>query len=82
MFTSGIPEERSLSNRWCCGCAEALGRFTDGPLPGGVAATRHAHGAGRAWYVGADLDADDLAALLAEPYAAAGLAPRDLPEDV
>ena len=62
--------------------AEELGRFTDGPLPGGVAATRHAHGAGRAWYVGADLDADDLAALFAEPYAAAGLAPRDLPEDV
>jgi len=62
--------------------AEARGRFADGPLPGGVGATHHAHGAGHAWYLAADLDVEDLAAVLAEPCAAAGLAPKDLPEDV
>ncbi|MFE5294429.1 beta-galactosidase [Isoptericola sp. NPDC056618] len=35
--------------------AEVLATYDDGPLAGSVAVARHAHGAGRAWYVGADL---------------------------
>ena len=52
------------------------------PLPGGVAATQHSYGAGTAWYLASDLDVEDLSALFSAPYSAAGLAPRDLPEDV
>jgi len=62
--------------------AEPVGTYVDGPVPGGVAATHHAHGEGHAWYVASDVDVEDLAAVLREPYAAAGLTVRDLPEDV
>lgn len=62
--------------------AEARGTYADGPVPGGTAATRNAHGAGHAWYVASDLDVTDLTAVFAEAYAAAGIVPRDLPEDV
>ncbi|MFI2105324.1 beta-galactosidase [Isoptericola sp. NPDC019693] len=38
--------------------AEVLATYDDGPLAGCVAVARHDHGAGRAWYVGADLAAE------------------------
>src|SRR5699024_5152128 len=74
------------SRIWCedlhLAGAEAVGTYVDGPLPGGAAATRHAHGEGTAWYLASDVDVEDLAAVLAAPYSAAGVTPRDLPQDV
>ena len=82
-----VLDGRPLRSRlWCEDLqlrgAEAIGSYADGPLPGGVAATQHSYGAGTAWYLASDLDVEDLSALFSAPYSAAGLAPRDLPEDV
>ncbi|MGW4808153.1 beta-galactosidase [Kitasatospora sp. NPDC004272] len=67
--------------------AETVWRYADDPAEGGPAAagpavTRHALGAGRAWYVSARLDADSLARVLRAVSADAGLAERRLPHDV
>lgn len=62
--------------------AEEIGSYAEGPLLHGTAATRHSYYAGTAWYVASDLDVQDLSVLFSEPYAAADLALRDLPEDV
>ncbi|ATG50202.1 beta-galactosidase [Brachybacterium vulturis] len=62
--------------------AEPIGSYADGPVSGGVAATQHTYGQGTAWYLASDLDVVDLSVLFSEPYCAAGLAPRELPEDV
>ncbi|MFD2026368.1 beta-galactosidase [Promicromonospora aerolata] len=55
--------------------AEPVGTYADGPKPGGAAITRHRHGAGTGWYVSTSLDVDALATVMADVYAAAGLAP-------
>ena len=62
--------------------AEVVASYVDGPLPGGVAITRHRHGAGHGWYLSTALDVDGLAPLLDLVYADAGVAPSGLPEDV
>lgn len=62
--------------------AEARGIHRDGPGAGGAAVTRHAHGAGTAWYLSTRLDAAGLATVFAEIYADAGLAPADAPSGV
>ncbi|MEU8794465.1 beta-galactosidase [Streptomyces sp. NPDC048643] len=54
--------------------AEAVARYEDGPLSGCAAVTRHALGAGSAWYVATHPDADTLAALLDRMCAEAGVA--------
>ncbi len=64
--------------------AQAVATFTDGALAGAPAVTRNEHGAGRAWYVGAVLPPDRLAALVERVLREAGvhgLVP-DLPRDV
>ena len=63
--------------------ATALASYADGPAAGLPAITRHAYGAGQAFYVSTRLTAEGTAALLATVAAAAGLpAPMDLPEPV
>src|SRR5699024_8020098 len=74
------------SSVWCedlhLAGAEAVGTYMDGPVPGGAAATRHDHGAGRAWYLASDLGVEDLSALFGDVYESARIATRDAPEDV
>ncbi|MEU2201587.1 beta-galactosidase [Isoptericola sp. NPDC019482] len=55
--------------------ADVLATYGDGPLAGCVAVARHAHGAGRAWYVGADLSTPGggLAAVLRAALDGAGV---------
>ena len=64
------------------GC-EVLATFTEGFLAGRPALTRCAHGSGHAWYLGAELDADGYARLVALVTGAAGVrAPIDVPAGV
>ncbi|MFC9324895.1 beta-galactosidase [Kitasatospora sp. NPDC057015] len=62
--------------------AETLWRYADGPAAGHPAVTRHALGAGSAWYVSSRLDAAGLDTVLARAAAEAGLPERELPRDV
>ncbi|MET8944985.1 beta-galactosidase [Streptomyces sp. NPDC004542] len=55
--------------------AEAVASYTDGPLQGVPAVTRHTHGAGTAWYVATLPDPDTLGALLDRVRAEAGVEP-------
>jgi len=57
--------------------AEVVATYADGPVAGGPAVTRHAHGRGYGWYVSTRLDDDGLRAVLAAAYRDAGLAPRE-----
>lgn len=52
--------------------AQVHATFTDGPVAGGPAITRNAHGAGTAWYVATALDDDDLRALVRDVVGQAG----------
>jgi beta-galactosidase len=63
--------------------AEVLATFTDGPVPGGPAVTRHRVGSGVATYVATALDQADLDRLVAQVVSAAGV-PRvaDVPPGV
>ncbi|MEO3924533.1 beta-galactosidase [Micromonosporaceae bacterium B7E4] len=57
--------------------------YLDGPAAGGPAVTRHALGAGHAWYVSTRLTAAGLAPVLRAAYRDAGLVPPDgVPEGV
>lgn len=63
--------------------AEVVDTFAGGPVPGGPAVTRHAHGGGVAWYVATRPDEASLAALLARVCDEAGAAPvADVPPGV
>ncbi|WP_422741112.1 beta-galactosidase [Micromonospora sp. WMMD754] len=55
--------------------AEVLAAYADGPLPGVPALTRHAVGAGAAWYVGTRLDDAATDRLVARLLAEAGVRP-------
>ncbi|WP_018788184.1 beta-galactosidase [Micromonospora sp. CNB394] len=55
--------------------AEVLAAYTDGPLPGVPALTRHAVGAGAAWYVGTRLDDDATDRLVARLLTETGVRP-------
>ena len=55
--------------------AEVLAAYADGPLPGVPALTRHAVGAGAAWYVGTRLDDAATDTLVARLLAEAGVRP-------
>ncbi|PWR05847.1 beta-galactosidase [Micromonospora acroterricola] len=55
--------------------AEVLASYTDGPLPGVPALTRHAVGAGAAWYVGTRLDEPATDRLVARLVDEAGVRP-------
>jgi beta-galactosidase len=57
--------------------AETVLRYLDGPAAGGPAVTRHAYGAGHAWYVSTRLGAAELAPVLTGAYRDAGLVPPD-----
>ena len=63
-----------------------LARFGPGHLEGAPAVTRHRVGAGTAWYLGAVLSDDVLAAVIDDALDAAGVvgvtADRVLPDDV
>lgn len=62
--------------------AEVRGVFVDGPASGEPAVTRNRHGAGTGWYISTRPDAEGLAAVMAEVYADAGVAPAGLPDGV
>ncbi|MFE9448151.1 beta-galactosidase [Streptomyces sp. NPDC006739] len=71
------------SERLCLTGAEAVATYTDGPLAGVPAVTRHTHGAGTAWYLATLPDPATLAALLGRVRAEAGVEPvRTAPEGV
>ncbi|SCL22764.1 beta-galactosidase [Micromonospora rhizosphaerae] len=55
--------------------AEVLASYADGPLPGVAALTRHAAGAGAAWYVGTRLDDAATDRLVARLLAESGARP-------
>ncbi|QLQ40093.1 beta-galactosidase [Micromonospora robiginosa] len=55
--------------------ADVLAAYADGPLPGVPALTRHAVGAGAAWYVGTRLDDAATDGLVARLLAEAGVRP-------
>ncbi|WP_431877999.1 beta-galactosidase [Micromonospora marina] len=55
--------------------AEVLAAYADGPLPGVPALTRHAVGAGAAWYVGTRLDDDATDRLVARLLTETGVRP-------
>ncbi|MFD2768189.1 beta-galactosidase [Micromonospora eburnea] len=55
--------------------AEVLAAYADGPLPGVPALTRHAVGAGAAWYVGTRLDEAGTDRLVARLLAESGARP-------
>ncbi|RAZ30218.1 MULTISPECIES: beta-galactosidase [Microbacterium] len=59
--------------------AETRATYVDGPGAGMPAVTRKRHGAGTGWYVSTRPDAAGLAAIMAEVYADAGIAPVDAP---
>ncbi len=59
--------------------AEVRATYVDGPGAGMPAVTRKRHGAGTGWYVSTRPDAAGLAAIMAEVYADAGVAPLDAP---
>ncbi|MFF4394635.1 beta-galactosidase [Streptomyces sp. NPDC001480] len=63
--------------------AEAVASYTDGPLAGVPAVTRHTHGTGTTWYVATLPDPDTLGALLDRVRAEAGVEPvRAVPAGV
>jgi beta-galactosidase len=64
--------------------AEVIAEFTEGELAGKPAVTRHAFGAGVAWYLASRPDADGMRALLDRVAAEAGAEPvlAGLPEGV
>ncbi|GAA2788751.1 beta-galactosidase [Saccharopolyspora taberi] len=64
--------------------ATVAGTFESGPLAGGPALTRHAHGEGTAWYLGTRLDAEAMREVLDRVAAEAGVRPvlADLPAGV
>ncbi|MER6414026.1 beta-galactosidase [Streptomyces humidus] len=64
--------------------AETVASYTDGPLAGVPAVTRHAHGAGAAWYLATLPDRRTLAALLTRIREDAGVRPvlPDVPPGV
>ncbi|MGC4807463.1 beta-galactosidase [Micromonospora sp. DT233] len=63
--------------------AQVLASYADGPLPGVPALTRHAAGAGAAWYVGTRLDDAATDRLVARLLAEAGVRPAaDAPPGV
>ncbi|PJI86681.1 beta-galactosidase [Luteimicrobium subarcticum] len=62
--------------------ARAVATFRDGPVPGGPAVTRHAHGAGHGWYVAARLDGVALRSVLRAAAHDAGVATRRIGDDV
>ncbi|NKY40404.1 beta-galactosidase [Cellulomonas septica] len=62
--------------------ADVVAAYTDGPVAGRPAITRHAHGRGTGWYVSTRLDVDQLAVVLDAAYADAGITPAGLPKDV
>ena len=63
-LSGGRPGTAStLGERTRSDGAEVLATYDDGPLAGAVAVARHAHRAGRAWYVGADLTGEPGAGL-------------------
>lgn len=55
--------------------AEAVVRYVDGPVPGTPAVTRHALGAGVAWYVATRTDAATTARIVGRVVAEAGVVP-------
>nr|MDT0661422.1 beta-galactosidase [Micromonospora sp. DSM 115978] len=57
--------------------AETVLSYLDGPAAGGPAVTRHAYGAGHAWYVSTRLGAADLAPVLRGAYRDAGVTPPE-----
>lgn len=57
--------------------AEPVWSYLDGPAGGGAAVTRHALGAGHAWYVSTGLTAAGLAPVLRAAYRDADLVPPD-----
>ncbi|PJJ71748.1 beta-galactosidase [Diaminobutyricimonas aerilata] len=61
--------------------AEVVSRYLDGPAEGGPALTRHAFGAGTAWYVSTDLEGGDLDALLVRVLGETGV-PFGAPDEV
>jgi beta-galactosidase len=62
--------------------AETVATHLDGPAAGMPAVTRNAHGAGHAWYVATVLDVTELATVLGDVYADAGVTPSGLAEDL
>lgn len=63
--------------------AKTLAAHTDGPVVGSPAITRHETGGGAAWYVGTSLAPADVARLVAQVSAAAGVRPEaDVPPGV
>ncbi|WP_435748279.1 beta-galactosidase [Microbacterium sp. PMB16] len=56
--------------------AEAVALFADGPSVGRPAVTRHAHGAGEAWYLATQPSPDAYRALVARLAESAGIAPQ------
>jgi beta-galactosidase len=62
--------------------AEAVARYVGGILDGRPAITRHAVGAGAAWYVSTRLEPAAYGDLLAEVAAAAGIEPAEAPPGV
>ncbi len=62
--------------------ADAVLRYTDGPMAGVCAVTRHEHGSGCAWYVATRTDAATTRDLVGQVVAAAGVAEHPLPPGV
>ncbi|MFI1095377.1 beta-galactosidase [Streptomyces sp. NPDC020917] len=60
--------------------AETVAAYTEGMLAGQPAVTRHAHGAGTAWYVSTQLDDDAYRALLGRLTDEAGVRPELAPQ--
>ncbi|MGW2643138.1 beta-galactosidase [Streptomyces sp. NPDC001348] len=81
-----VPQEATgtlWSERLRLAGAEAVASYADGPLAGVPAVTRHAYGAGTAWYVATLPDPDTLAAFLGRVRAEAGVEPvRSVPAGV
>ncbi|MEH3089130.1 MAG: beta-galactosidase [Microbacterium arborescens] len=59
--------------------AEVRGTYVDGPGAGTAAITRRQHGSGTGWYISTRPDEAGLAAIMADVYADAGIAPLDAP---
>ncbi|CAM3959607.1 beta-galactosidase [Deinococcus marmoris] len=59
--------------------AQALAHFTGDYLAGGAAISEHAFGQGRAYYLAADFEREDIAWVLRRALLAAGVAVSDLP---
>ncbi|WP_348523795.1 beta-galactosidase [Demequina litorisediminis] len=60
--------------------AEVRGSFAGGPGDALPAVTRHQHGEGTGWYVGARLTPEALAPVIAQVYADAGITPEGVAE--